>query len=555
MSATDIEPTRLDEAKRRVIQLVDQMESGDVAMVISFSDRALIEQSFTDNRSMLRQKVNRIKGTNRRSDLAEALRAASGLANPGRTSEAGTNDVQVADALPATMFVYSDGGFAAVPTFSLGNLDAKYVPLGTDLPPNLGIVAFTADRNPEKPGQAQAYARLQNSGTEDVSVEVALYLNDTLVDASKVKIPADGQAGVQFDLQNIDDGVLRLELNQQDSLSLDNKAYVALGVPRRARVLVVSPGHSDALRLAMTTDQAVKIAELTFVDPEVLKMREHQDLVAAGAYDLVVYEQCVPERMPQASTLFIGAVPPLPDWSAGTKGNAPIIIDIDRAHPLTQLVEMGNVAIAEGTPLKGPQGATVLFDSDLGPLFMVAGRESFNDAALGFEIVGVDAQGNRAPKTDWIVRRSFPVFIMNALRFLGGNRGALSLGNVSPGESLTLRSILPVERMQVESPSGVNFDVTREGQNSFFFTRTDELGIYRVREQGAKDVSQQFAVNLFDARESNLRPTKEIQLGPEVVAGVAGAEPTRREIWKWLLLIGLGVLLFEWYVYNRRVYF
>ena len=47
MSATDIKPgettTRLDEAKRQVLDLIDQMESGDVAMVISFSNRPNVE--------------------------------------------------------------------------------------------------------------------------------------------------------------------------------------------------------------------------------------------------------------------------------------------------------------------------------------------------------------------------------------------------------------------------------------------------------------------------------------------------------------------------------
>ncbi len=555
MSATDVAPTRLDESKRRVIQLIDQMESGDVAMVISFSDQALVEQSFSDNRSLLRQKVNRIKATNHRSDLTEALRAASGLANPGRMSQSGTNDVQVAEALPATMYIYSDGGFASVPNFQLGNLEPKYIPIGEKEAENLAVVAFTADRNPEKPGQAQAYARLQNSGDQDAQVEVSLYLNNTLADASQVKVPANGEAGVQFDLQNVDDGVLRMELKHTDHLALDNQAHVALGIPRRARVLIVSPGHSDALRLAMTTDQAVKTAELAFADPSVLKTKEHQDLAASGAYDLVIYEQCAPEKMPQASTLFIGAVPPLSDWSAGPRGNTPIIIDVDRAHPLTQLIEMGNVAIADGTPIKGPSGASTLFDSDIGPMFVVAGREGFDDAVLGFEIVGTDEKGALSPKTDWIVRRSFPVFVMNVLRYLGGNRGALSLGSIAPGESLTLRSILPIDKMRIETPSRQTFEVAREGQNAFVFTRTDELGIYRASESGAKDVSQQFAVNLFDARESNLVPTPEIKLGYEIVAGRAGAEPTRREFWKWLLLLGLGVLLFEWYVYNRRVYF
>lgn len=559
MGATDVAPTRLEEAKRRVIELIDQMESGgrsrDVAMVISFSDRALVEQSFTDNRSLLRQKVNRIKGTNRRSDLTEALRAASGLANPGRTSQSGTNDVQVADALPATMYIYSDGGFASVPNFSLGNLEPKYYPIGSDAPDNLAIVAFSAERHEEKPAQAQAYARLQNSGIEDAEAEVSLYLNGTLADASQVKVPAGGEAGVQFDLQSVDDGVLRLELNRKDRLAVDDQAYVAIGVARRARVLLVSPGHSDALRVAMTTEQASKIAELSFADPAVLKTKEHQDLVTSGAYDLIVYEQCAPERMPPSSTLFIGSIPPLPEWSVGPRSDKPIIIDVDRAHPLTQMLEMGNVAIADGTPVKGPSGATNLFDSDAGPLFVVAGREGFDDAVLGFEIIGTDGQGNLTPKTDWIVRRSFPVFVMNALRYLGGNRGSLALGSVAPGSSVTLRSILPVDSVRVIAPGGQSVDVTREGQNAFVFTRTDEMGIYQVQESGAKDVSQQFAVNLFDPRESNLVPQPEIKLGFELVPGSATAEPTRREFWKWLMLLGLAVLLFEWYVYNRRVYF
>lgn len=555
MRATDVAPTRFDEAKRRVLEMIERMDSGDVAMVISFSNEARIEQSFTNNRSLLRQKVNRIQPTNRKTDLTEALRAAAGLANPGRTSQAGTNDVQVADALPATLFIYSDGGVAAVSNFSLGNLKPVYIPIGSDGPENVGVVAFTAEHNPDKPGQTQAYARVQNTGLDDTTVEASLYLNDKLVDASQVTVPLDGEAGVQFDLENIDEGLLRLELDRQDHLALDNTAHLALGVARRARVFVVSAGQSDAWRLAVTTEQAAKVAEVSFADPSVLKTKEHQDQVLTGAYDLVIYDQCVPEKMPLANTLFIGAAPPLPDWKAGNRSPNPVILDIDRAHPLTQLVEMGNVLIAEGIPITGPQGARVLFDSTVGPLLVIGGREGFEDAALGFVLVGQDEKGDLAPKTDWPVRRSFPVFVMNTLRYLGGNRGALAMGSVQPGSSITLRSLLPVERMRIDSPSGARFDVQREGQNAFVFTRTDELGIYAAREGGAREANQKFAVNLFDTRESDLKRRDNIEVEYEKIAGQRGSEPTRRELWKWLLLLGLGILLFEWYVYNRRVYF
>ena len=90
MSATDVEPTRLDLAKEQVLGLIDQMKSDDVAMVISFSDTVGGVQSFTNSRSVLRRYVNQIKPTNRTSDLREALRAAAGLATrPPRSLASG----------------------------------------------------------------------------------------------------------------------------------------------------------------------------------------------------------------------------------------------------------------------------------------------------------------------------------------------------------------------------------------------------------------------------------------------------------------------------------
>jgi hypothetical protein len=198
---------------------------------------------------------------------------------------------------------------------------------------------------------------------------------------------------------------------------------------------------------------------------------------------------------------------------------------------------MGDVAILDGIPIKGPKGASVLFDSTIGPVLVIAGREGFEDAVVGFELVGKDDKGDLTPKTNWPRRRSFPVFVMNVLRYLGGNRGALTMGSVQPGSPITLRSLLPVERMRIKTPADLTYDLQKEGQNAFVFSHTDELGIYEATEGGSRTVSQRFAVNLFNAQ-----------------VGQRETEPSRRELWKWLLLLGLGVLLFEWYVYNRRVF-
>ena len=88
MQATDVEPSRLEEAKRQARELIDQMESGDVGMVVSFADTARVEQMFTDSRRQLRRALEAIAPTERSTSLAEALKAASGLANPGRSGNA-----------------------------------------------------------------------------------------------------------------------------------------------------------------------------------------------------------------------------------------------------------------------------------------------------------------------------------------------------------------------------------------------------------------------------------------------------------------------------------
>ncbi|MCA9169173.1 MAG: BatA and WFA domain-containing protein, partial [Planctomycetales bacterium] len=46
MSATDVAPSRLELAKQQILNIIDNdLKSGDVAMVISFSDRPIVEQS------------------------------------------------------------------------------------------------------------------------------------------------------------------------------------------------------------------------------------------------------------------------------------------------------------------------------------------------------------------------------------------------------------------------------------------------------------------------------------------------------------------------------
>ena len=77
-----------------------------------------------------------------------------------------------------------------------------------------------------------------------------------------------------------------------------------------------------------------------------------------------------------------------------------------------------------------------------------------------------------------------------------------------------------------------------------------------------------FAVNLFDFRESDLAPrglvpdgvpesqaeAYKIKIGYNPVVGTQQTQDKQQDWWKWFACAALGVLLVEWYIYNKRVY-
>jgi hypothetical protein len=488
----------------------------------------------------------------------EALKVASGLANPGHIAEDDSEFV-VAEALPAELFIFSDGRFAPVTGFSLGNLEPHFVSIGEPDAGNVGITAFSVRRSEASPELFQAFARLENFGTEEVDVSVELFLDDRPepINADELTIGA-GEAGpVAFDLGAIESGVLMLRVSTADHLSVDDEAWVVVSPPRHVSVLLITPSN-EPLEFAVQTDLVKEIAEVVIKSPEFLKEKTYRAEAVGGAYDLVIYDRCRPEKMPQANTLFIGSLPPEGGWSAKPKVDLPQIIDVEAAHPLMQWIELGDVSLLEGAPLERPPGSSVLIDADVGPMCVVAPRERFEDAVLGFAIIDeVAGEGDGTERyfgTDWPSRKSFPVFVLNVIDYLGGSRNVLDSGSVQPGKPVAVEGPTRKGRLHVVTPSKKRAGLQEGKAGKFSFSGTAELGVYEV--QADQKAFRRFAVNLFDAAESNIQsqPEPSIKIGYVEIAGQPGWEVARREAWKWLLLLGLVVLLLEWYIYNRRVY-
>ena len=104
----------------------------------------------------------------------------------------------MAEGLPATVYIFSDGKFPDVEGFSLGNLKPEFYPIGEPRAANLGITAFSTRRREDRHEQLQAFARIENFGPEPITAEVELWRGGSLADADKLELKAGGSGGVAF---------------------------------------------------------------------------------------------------------------------------------------------------------------------------------------------------------------------------------------------------------------------------------------------------------------------------------------------------------------------
>lgn len=611
MSATDAEDAedRLAAAKAAVTGLVDQLEGGMSAMVISFADQARVVQDFTDNKRLLREAVESIRPTVEKTNLLEALKLAEGVAKPGQLTSDTGEEIEVFNDVDAALFLLTDGRGGDVKDFALGTLAPVFVPIGSTETANLSITAMSTRRidstDPDRAGERQAYVQVTNLGAENARVVVDLSLATSpdggpagdgwqLLDATGVDVPAGESVGLTFPLADAPPGKLRASLSPEalnragDALAIDNTAYAPLNDPTDARVLLVSPGNLP-VETALATGRAGKRCRVDTLPPGKLASKDHLALAASGAYDLIIYDRCSPPSLPRANTLFLGATPPdaasalapttplSPDADPAQPptpptppeeswADKPLVLDWNRSHPLLAYVELANLGIGRALRLSPPASAATLIDSDDGPLLTVTPRDSFEDAVLAFPIL-VERDGATLVNTNWFTKRSFPTFWLNVLDYFV-DAGDEASAQASAGEAVEIRLTSDVREVVVVTPNGARERLTRLGDEPFQFQRTDRQGVYEVVEQrGGRDlVVDRFAVNLFDRNESDIRlrerdasdpaeaPVAGLRIGFVDVAATAGAAPDRKELWRALLVLALLVLLAEWYVYNRRVY-
>lgn len=567
MSATTPDgKTRLDEAKRRARELVDSMGRGATAMVIAFDDSAETMQPFTSDANALRQAIDRIGPTDRKSRLRLAYQLAE--AQLFFIPEQNRSNVT-----PPDVRVFSDGRVLDTAELSI-KAPVILERVGDDQTGNVAIVALDAKRNYERPTQVQVFARLANFGPEPVSSTLELTVDGERVatdSPSQVFLLPErwpeeqrakyaGQEGnrkptdsVEFQIDLTESAVIKVEHTRKegDALAADDAAQVVVPPPKRLSVLLVTDGNYYLEHLMKTQPQ--------LESPDVMFPLAYEENKPTK-YDVYLFDRYRPKVLPPAgSFIHIAAVPDGLKLKAAKddKGfnrtldysdDLLAVLDWKRDHPILRGISMGKLAINASLKLDVPLESEVLVDGQKGPLIALHREGKGTHMFIAFDVID----------STWPLSQTFPYFMYNTLQFLAVGSDMDVRQSFEPGSTPKIpapnlrRGAEPIKAVKLIDPAGRSTAALKvPDTGDFALPALERVGIYQTDPPVPQ--YEQIAVNLLDANESNLVPADRAPGGkPEEVR--EGSGKVRRDLWRYLVMAGIAMLFVEWWVYTRRVH-
>lgn len=512
MGATDGSPTRLADALLGAGNLVGQLGSNDEAMLIVAGAVTEVAVPFTRDHGQIHGALNDIEVTEADGSLREGVELALSLARS-------RPDVEVV--------IFSDGGGADLADVPNNGVSVRFVPTGVGNE-NAGIVALDLRRSPASDLDRQLFVTVEQYGNQPVDATVEVYLDEKLVGLRTDKVTPEAPVSMVFDLPPGAEGILEARLDSPgDLLPADDRAWAVVSKAGERRVLLVGVDKLTARVLAADPRFDLQVASSAAVTPAML-----------ATFDAAVYGGPVPEAAEGTSYLVLEPVSGGP-VKFGEWVDHPSVLGWRRTHPVMRFVEWDGVVVSRAKRVADQGGLAVITEADTGALVLAGDRAGGRVVQMAFDPF----------ETDLPLRVAWPVMVLNAV-------GWLTEGSDDDGARILAAGAPYVRRLPEGAPTDVKVtgpDGAVEAQISDGVLRvrdTTKLGVYEVELAGQTST---FAVNLLSPRESRIAPRGTLTLadGAPIEASQASMVG-RKEIWRELLLVALGLLLLEWFAWNRR---
>jgi len=517
--------SRLDLAKERIGEMIDNLGPDEEISLIAFGKSAQQVAEFTSNKRVLRSALEGVAVEDVASDVTDALRMADALARSAAFER---------------VLLISDGNFPEKIDFALPfELDYHRLPAAGV---NIGITALNARRiSGSTSGGASASGGwsvfVSVQAAEDYKGSATLELIQDGEPRGVEQVVTSGAGGQRLVFPVSAEGATSIEIRLRpagfDSLPADNVAFLEL-VPLRP-LFVYVPKSLHAYRTAMQA-----IADVRVFPPDSGESSQN-------SYDLVVTDKPAdPANAEWRTGLHIGYVPPDLAALISIKPESTAVIDWRRTAPLLEHVELSDVIVLDQARLA--EGAK---ESDLenlhyevitygrhGPL-MLQKREG---AKMSYHLLF------HTDRSTLPYRVGFPIMVTNLVRAAMQEAGLLEVTGDRTGV-LPAIPLTPGSDYEITGPDEFKRREKSDAEGVLSGVPAPRVGRYVIAKGSEK---APVGVSLLQPSETLLQSTQRLTLIEGAVAATTAAPETNRSLWWVFALLALAFLLIEWWFWQRK---
>ena len=534
MGATDLGETRLDVAKAEALKLINQLGANGQMMIMDTSRPPHnIRQAFTSDREKLRQAIESLSVVHTPPTLKAVFDSVAIYASvPG---------AQAAQNPDAVGVVFISDNFGTLPN-SASPVQLQKIGLG-NRSENIGIVQFSVTRALTPPNRYQVLVGVQSFADTPKKFQVQLGIEGkSFFEDESILLPPKETASILFSLDDDErfyGQVVTAHLDIDDDLSVDNVAAAILHPPPKWKVLLVSDRNQPPLTAILETDSHV-----------ILNQVQTSDYHGTGGNDILIFDQFVPDPLPEGNIVFLNPISGLPFMPAQENSQPTQTIGQHPTHEVMRDVLLIDLEVKASLRVQLPLWGIPLVETNQTPLIWLGEQDNQKVVVFGFDLFDLNVSNFAASIP------SAPILMSQCLEWLGAATSPIQPDLVKTGEpvKIYLEHISEVERITVQMPND-DIQELQVRDSRTVFPDTTQVGVHTVFVDG--EPFGRFAANLLNPQESDLSPP---QLADDPNA-VIDTRPVRsdlpevnREIWAYAAFLALLLLIVEWWVYhqNRR---
>ncbi len=518
MNATDVEPTRLDQAKKLARDAASRLRFRDQMAVVVAGTAQQVVCGMTGHERTLKSAIDGVEPTDGPTRMKEAIALARRL---------------LGDSENGQVVVVSDGCFEkSDEVAAAAEIDLQLV--GTRAA-NVGLTNFQVRRSLLDPLGYEILVEVTNQSDEAAECRLEVDLDDRPVDVIPLKLKAGQIWSQTLEKTAAEGGTLVARIDGEDSLAADNTARALLPKREVQKVVLVTKGN----RFLQKVFEANPLVQLSVVAEPPPK----RDPAA-----IMVFHRDVPAKVPAGRVLVVDPASSTDLWTLGEKLANPIVTKQDADSPLMRHVRLDNVLMPEARQLTLTQPAQQLATALSGdPLY--AAIDQIDQKALVLT-VNID-------EGDLTFRTAFPIMVTNALAWFAGQSGELReslMTGATPEIALPTSAARSTAPLVLRTPAGDERPLPAAVEKTTIGP-LDRAGIWSVApasdaEGNPSPALIDLACNVANRQESDLRPPASLTAHdpPAVLAGFTFNRP----VWFYLIVLAFLLAAGEWYLYQRR---